>query len=97
MATDYYGFPPSRPYPGWGPGPNTPIEPVLSPSSAVPVIDKLQALEISPPVQKTYKTFLQWRTDAQATTAEYQRNGFSSPVAWVLFSNHLFSPSATYV
>ena len=94
MATDYYGFPASRPYPGWGPGPNTPTEPLRTPSSAasVPLTDKLEALEISTPIQKTYKTFLQWRADAQATTVEYQRNGFPSPVAWVLFFNYLFPP-----
>ena len=36
------------------------------------------------PVQRTFKTFLQWKAEAQATTADYQRNGFPSPVAWVL-------------
>ena len=91
MATEY-GFPASRPYPGWGPGPNTPTEPFQAPSPAVPVTDKLQALEISTPIQKTYKTFLQWRADAQAKTAEYQRNGFPSAVSWVLFSKHFFPP-----
>ncbi len=48
------------------------------------------------PVQKSFKTFLQWKAEAQATTADYQRNGFPSPVAWVL----LFASSsslATYV
>jgi hypothetical protein len=48
------------------------------------------------PVQKTFKTFLQWKAAAQATTADYQRNGFSSPAAWVLL--FITSPShATYV
>ena len=86
MATEF-SFPASRSYPGWGPGPNTPTEPLMTPSSAVPVIDKLQSLDISTPIQKTYRTFLQWRADAQAKTADYQRNGFPSPVAWVLFFN----------
>jgi hypothetical protein len=40
------------------------------------------------PVQKTFKTFLQWKAEAQATTADYQRNGFPSPVAWVLIFIH---------
>jgi hypothetical protein len=44
------------------------------------------------PVQRTFKTFLQWKAEAQATTAECLRNGFSSPVAWVLFLDY-FSPS----
>jgi hypothetical protein len=38
------------------------------------------------PVQKTYRTFLQWKAGAQATTADYQRNGFPSPLAWVVLS-----------
>ena len=42
-----------------------------------------QAPELPLPVQKTFKTFLQWKADAQAMTADYQRNGFPSPVAWV--------------
>jgi hypothetical protein len=29
---------------------------------------------------------LQWKAAAQATTADYQRNGFPSPVAWVFLS-----------
>jgi len=47
-----------------------------------------QGIEGPTPVQKTFKTFLQWKAEAQATTAEYQRIGFSSPVAWVLYFNH---------
>jgi hypothetical protein len=48
------------------------------------------------PVQKTFKTFLQWKAETQATTADYQRNGFPSPVAWVLLFAS-YSPLATYV
>jgi hypothetical protein len=44
-------------------------------------------------VQKTFKTFLQWKAEAQATTVEYQRTGFPSPVAWGPFSNHIYLPS----
>jgi hypothetical protein len=138
MASDH-PFPTSRPYPGWGLGPNTPIEPPQTPSSAV--MDKSQtytpdvhtgppalrpshpypmqpsrlntkfppsrpespaqvgrppsrsawtvpqAPEGPSPVQRTYKTFLQWKADAQARAAECLRNGFPSPVAWVLISN----------
>ncbi|KAH9993313.1 hypothetical protein BJV74DRAFT_833438 [Russula compacta] len=40
------------------------------------------------PVPKVHKTFLQWKAEAQATTAEYQRNGFPSPVAWVYVEGH---------
>lgn len=48
------------------------------------------------PIQRTFKTFLQWKAEAQATTADYQRNGFPSPVAWVLL--FVSSPSyTTYV
>ena len=43
-----------------------------------------QAPESPLPVQRTFKTFLQWKAEAQATTVDYQRNGFPSPVAWVL-------------
>jgi len=142
MASDF-SFPASRPYPGWGPGPNTPIEPPQTPLSGM---DKLQAYppdvyttpppatqplhpfpmqpsrlarrassrsespaqvgrspsrsawSVTPvpegpsPIQKTYKTFLQWKASAQATTAEFLRNGFPSPVAWVLISNHVTAP-----
>jgi hypothetical protein len=54
-----------------------------------------QAPESPPslPVQRTFKTFLQWKAEAQATTADYQRNGFPSPVAWVL----LFVSSPSYL
>ena len=38
-------------------------------------------------VLKSSKTFLQWKADAKATTADYQRNGFPSPVAWVITSS----------
>ena len=136
MASDHQ-FPTSRPYPGWGPGPNTPTEPPQTPSSAV--MEKLQtytpdvynsspypmqpsrlntkfppsrpespaqigrppsrsawsipqAPEGPSPVQKTYKTFLQWKADAQARAAECLRIGFPSPVAWVLISNHSTPP-----
>jgi hypothetical protein len=55
-----------------------------------------QAPESPLPVQRTFKTFLQWKAEAQATTADYQRNGFPSPIAWVLL--FVSSPSyATYV
>ena len=143
MASDH-PFPSSRPYPGWGPRPNAPTEPLQTSSSAV--MDKLQAYtpdaytslppatqpsqtypmqpsrltrqpsslpespaqvgrspsrsawsviqapEVPLPNQKTYKTFLQWKADAQATTTEYLRSGFPSPVAWVLMSNHFTPP-----
>jgi hypothetical protein len=55
-----------------------------------------QAPEAPTPVQRTFRTFLQWKAEAQATTADYLLNGFPSPVAWVLLS--VSSPScATYV
>jgi hypothetical protein len=43
-----------------------------------------QAPESPAPIQKTYRTFLQWKAEAQAMTADYQRNGYFSPLAWVL-------------
>jgi hypothetical protein len=49
------------------------------------------------PVQKTFKTFLQWKAEAQATSADYQRNGFPSPVAWVPPFSVPFPSYATYV
>jgi hypothetical protein len=51
-----------------------------------------QSPDNPPAVRKIFKTFLQWKAEAQATTIEYQRTGFPSPITWVLFSNH-FSPS----
>lgn len=47
-----------------------------------------QIPQLPTPVQKTHKTFLQWKADAQAITTGYQRNGFSSPVAWVNFFDY---------
>jgi hypothetical protein len=38
-------------------------------------------------VLKSPKTFLQWKANAKATTDDYQRNGFPSPVAWVITSS----------
>ena len=43
-----------------------------------------QAPESIAPNQKTFRTFLQWKAEAQAVTADYQRNGYLSPLAWVL-------------
>jgi hypothetical protein len=37
---------------------------------------------------------LQWKADAQATTADYRRNGFPSPVAWVYVEGHAIPPNA---
>jgi len=140
----HHPFPASRPYPGWGPGPNTPTEPLQTPSSAVmdkiqaytpdvyttpaPVTQPLHPYPMQPsrhtrrpssrpespaqvgrspsrsawsviqapegpsPIQKTYKTFLQWKADAQATTNECLHSGFPSPVAWVLISNRFTPP-----
>jgi hypothetical protein len=55
-----------------------------------------QAPEPPLPVHRTFKTFLQWKAEAQAATADYQRNGFPSPVAWVLLFVS-FPSYATYV
>ncbi|KAI9459226.1 hypothetical protein BJY52DRAFT_1186572 [Lactarius psammicola] len=46
------------------------------------------------PILKSPKTFLQWKADAKATTADYQRNGFPSPVAWVYVEGHEIPPNA---
>jgi hypothetical protein len=79
---------------GW----SVPQVPELAPPNpahfgrSTPVWPAPQAPESLNPVQKTYKTFLQWKADAQAMTAEYQRDGFPSPFAWVLFS-HSSPPS----
>jgi hypothetical protein len=37
---------------------------------------------------------LQWKAEAQATTADYQRNGFPSPVAWVYIEGHAIPRNA---
>jgi len=51
-----------------------------------------QAPESYSPIPKIPKTFLQWKAEAQATSDDYQRNGFPSPVAWVLSSCHFTPP-----
>lgn len=45
-------------------------------------------------VPKSPKTFLQWKADAKAATADFQRNGFPSPVAWVFVEGHEVPPNA---
>ncbi|KAH9171811.1 hypothetical protein EDB89DRAFT_2175105 [Lactarius sanguifluus] len=45
-------------------------------------------------VPKSPKTFLQWKADAKAATADFQRNGFPSPVAWVFVEGHEIPPNA---
>jgi len=66
--------------------PESPAQVGRSPSrSAWSVI---QAPEGPSPIQKTYKTFLQWKAEAQATTNECLRSGFPSPVAWVYVEGH---------
>ena len=77
------------------PRPESPAQ-IGKPASGWSFPQAPQAPEPHFPVQKTFKTFLQWKAEAQATTSDYQRNGFPSPVAWVRF---LVSPPscATYV
>ncbi|KAH9968167.1 hypothetical protein BC827DRAFT_1263887 [Russula dissimulans] len=53
-----------------------------------------QAPELSTPITKIAKTFLQWKTEAQATADDYQRFGFPSPVAWVFVEGHAIPPNA---
>ncbi|KAF8273662.1 hypothetical protein EI94DRAFT_1715529 [Lactarius quietus] len=48
----------------------------------------------APQVLKSPKTFLQWKADSKATTSDYQRNGFPSPVAWVYVEGHDLPPNA---
>jgi hypothetical protein len=45
-----------------------------------------QALEPQASSPRIHKTLFQWKEEARATTADYQRNGFPSPVAWVLIA-----------
>ncbi|KAF8273660.1 hypothetical protein EI94DRAFT_1696604 [Lactarius quietus] len=45
-------------------------------------------------VIKVYKTFLQWKAESKATTADYLCNGFPSPVAWVYVEGHEIPPNA---
>ncbi|KAH9968172.1 hypothetical protein BC827DRAFT_479383 [Russula dissimulans] len=53
-----------------------------------------QAPGLSTPIPKIAKTFLQWKTEAQATADDYQRFGFPSPVAWVFVEGHAIPPNA---
>jgi hypothetical protein len=53
-----------------------------------------QAPEAPTPVQRTFRTFLQWKAEAQATTADYLLNGFPSPVAWVYVEGHTIPQNA---
>lgn len=83
--------PPLQPYPaqpakisGWPQLPR-PESPAQTGRSA-PVWTFPQAPEAPTSVPRTHRTFLQWKAEAQATTADYQRNGYPSPVAWVLLS-----------
>ncbi|KAI0292864.1 hypothetical protein BC826DRAFT_402822 [Russula brevipes] len=45
-------------------------------------------------VQRSFKTFSQWKSEAQITTADYQQNGFPSPVAWVYIEGPALPPNA---
>ncbi len=63
-----------------------PISPVTVASTS-PAILKNPGWSPPPaPVLKSPKTFLQWKADAKAATADYQHNGYPSPVAWVISS-----------
>jgi hypothetical protein len=46
-----------------------------------------QAFESQVP-PRIYKTLLQWKEEARAMTADYQRNGYPSAVAWVLIISY---------
>jgi hypothetical protein len=80
---DYYQRPPSRPtmaeqvqadiYPSL-PSPTVAKNPVLS--TTTPTTPTTSAVRV-------YKTYLQWKAESKAMTADYQCNGFPSPVAWV--------------
>lgn len=92
--------PPLQPYPaqpakisGWPQLPR-PESPAQTGRSA-PVWTFPQAPEAPTSVPRTHRTFLQWKAEAQATTADYQRNGYPSPVAWVFLSASS-SSCATY-
>ncbi|KAH9977018.1 hypothetical protein BGW80DRAFT_1286789 [Lactifluus volemus] len=43
---------------------------------------------------RIYKTLLQWKEEARAMTAYYQRNGCPSAVAWVYVEGHAIPPNA---
>jgi len=74
------------------PGPPVPTERLdtYPPTGAIPTASHESRL----PVQKTFKTLEQWKEDAQARTADYQRNGFPSPVTWVYVEGHAIPPFA---
>ncbi|KAH9973983.1 hypothetical protein BGW80DRAFT_1304607 [Lactifluus volemus] len=52
-----------------------------------------QAFESQVP-PRIYKTLLQWKEEARAMTADYQRNGYPSAVAWVYVEGHAIPPNA---
>jgi len=43
---------------------------------------------------RVFKTYLQWKAESKAMTADYQCNGFPSPVAWVYVEGHDIPPNA---
>jgi hypothetical protein len=101
----YAGAPPTspplqpRPAPparilGWPYSPS-PESPALIGRSA-PGVPIPQAPDSPAPIQRTFKTFLQWKAEAQAITADYQHNGYHSPIAWV-FRSVFFPSRETYV
>lgn len=82
-----YAVQPARvPGRSYSPRPESPAQTGRPASGWLP-----QTSESLTSVPKIHKTFLQWKAEAQATTADYQRNGFPSPVAWVPLG--LFLPS----
>jgi hypothetical protein len=94
LRPDYYQRPPSR---------TTVVEQVqtdIYPSLPSPTVAKNFVLSTSTTTTSTtsavrvYKTYLQWKAESKATTADYQCNGFPSPVAWVYVEGHDIPPNA---
>lgn len=82
---------PAQPARRWSPAPRgEPTTPIARPASGLSSHQAVE-LQVSVSVPRVFKTLLQWKEDARATTADYQRNGFPSPVAWVFILNHSIS------
>ncbi|KAI0251868.1 hypothetical protein BJV78DRAFT_1282104 [Lactifluus subvellereus] len=83
---------PVQPAKMWSPAPRgEPTTPIARPASG---LSSHQALELQVSVPRVFKTYLQWKEEARATTADHQINGFPSPVAWVYVEGHAIPPNA---
>ena len=78
---------PPQPYPAQNRGGYAPPVMIAAPLSSSPDNTYLAPWSPAPPRSpaRPPRTFLQWKTQAKEATADMKRNGFPSPVSWVLF------------